>query len=510
MKTDYIIIQAGGKGTRLEYLTKNRPKAIVPVNNRPVIFHLFEQFPEAKFIIIGDYKFDVLQAYLEAFANVSYILVHADGEGNACGVGEALRYVPGGSPFMLIWSDLLLDKELDFEGLEGKCYIGTTDKFKCSWRYCGGILEKVPTTEKGVAGLFMFHDKALLDRIPETGSFTRWLADSGIECTGLDLLGSCETGSLEAVKGIDHSNQNRCRPYNRMVFDGDKVAKEGLTKEGKELIRREAAWYKAVSGHRFEGIPHIYSYEPLVMGRINGDNIFRGEFTDEEKEGIIDQLVGKLNALHHLESSAPNAFDMQEDYYTKTLKRIRGIRDVIPFNNQPYININGVECKNVFLFYEDFQRMVDTLLEGETEFGIIHGDGTLTNTMIDGSGNIYFIDARGYFGKSPLIGDVYYDWAKLYYSIEGAFDQFNIKEFELDISGGGVKYRIKPSGWEKFTEYFLQKIPDCDVSRIKMIHAVIWLSLASHCWEDYDSMCLAFYNGIYLWNSLMQEGTWTS
>ena len=44
MKTDYIIIQAGGLGTRLEHLTRNRPKAIVPVNNLPIIFHLFQKY----------------------------------------------------------------------------------------------------------------------------------------------------------------------------------------------------------------------------------------------------------------------------------------------------------------------------------------------------------------------------------------------------------------------------------------------------------------------------------
>ena len=80
MDINYIIIQAGGKGTRLGFLTENRPKAIVPVNNRPVIFKKKEKFPRARFIIIGDYKFDVMRAYLEAFANVSYVLVHTQGE----------------------------------------------------------------------------------------------------------------------------------------------------------------------------------------------------------------------------------------------------------------------------------------------------------------------------------------------------------------------------------------------------------------------------------------------
>ena len=194
---------------------------------------------------------------------------------------------------------------------------------------------------------------------------------------------------------------------------------------------------------------------------------------------------------------------MQEDYYTKTMKRLYSIRTVIPFAEQPYIRINGIECKNIFFFHNDLQCMVNNILNAPAEFGIIHGDGTLTNTLIDDLGNIYFIDARGYFGKTPLVGDVYYDWAKLYYSIQGSFDQFNIKKFNLIISDSDVSYSIQKSGWEHLTEYLLDKIPNCDKYRIRLIHAIIWLSLASHCWEDYDSMCLAFYNGLYLWNELI-------
>ena len=32
------VIMAGGKGTRLEGLTRNKPKCMVPVNNLPIIF----------------------------------------------------------------------------------------------------------------------------------------------------------------------------------------------------------------------------------------------------------------------------------------------------------------------------------------------------------------------------------------------------------------------------------------------------------------------------------------
>lgn len=77
MDINYIVVQAGGKGTRLEHLTKNKPKALVPIENFPMLFHLFRKFPDKKFIIIGDYKKEVLREYLSSFATVQYQLVEA-------------------------------------------------------------------------------------------------------------------------------------------------------------------------------------------------------------------------------------------------------------------------------------------------------------------------------------------------------------------------------------------------------------------------------------------------
>lgn len=87
---NYIIIQAGGKGTRMESLTQNKPKALVPVNNLPMIFHLFRKFSDSKFIVIGDYKYDVLENYLDAFADIDFTMVCATGkEGTCAGLGDA-------------------------------------------------------------------------------------------------------------------------------------------------------------------------------------------------------------------------------------------------------------------------------------------------------------------------------------------------------------------------------------------------------------------------------------
>ena len=38
-----VIVQAGGRGSRLRHYTWNKPKCLVSYEGKPVIFHLFEQ-----------------------------------------------------------------------------------------------------------------------------------------------------------------------------------------------------------------------------------------------------------------------------------------------------------------------------------------------------------------------------------------------------------------------------------------------------------------------------------
>lgn len=498
-----IIIQAGGKGTRLKHLTINRPKCLVPVNNLPILFHMFKKYPEAEFVIIGDYKFSVLESYLATFAKSKYILVRAQGEGNICGIKDALKFIPENEQFMLIWSDLMLSDDFDISNLEaGKNYIGLSGNFECSWSFQNGTLTKTSSKEFGVAGCYIFKNKSELNDIPETGSFTQWLKESDIKFNSLSMENSKEVGTLEAINHISSTN-NRCRPYNKMEFTDNQVIKTGLTEEGKKLIDREIVWYKKMSEYGFEAIPKIYDFNPLTMEKIIGTNIFNAQLSATEKKTVLDKLIDAVNKMHSYETKESNYWDIEEEYYTKTIKRIRSIRPSIPFSYDEYITINGVKCKNIITD----ERLLKTLVEKnllKTSYCPIHGDCTLTNTMIDSNNNIYFIDARGYFGSQKVLGDIRYDWAKLYYSIAGNFDQFNIKNFQLEITDFEIKYKINSGGWDELTDYFLAKIPNVNINEIKLIHAIIWLSLASHAWEDYDSMCLAYYNGLYLLNECIE------
>ena len=140
MQVSHIIVQAGGKGTRMKYLTYNKPKALVPVDNLPMLFHLFRKYPDSHFVIIGDYKYEVLERYLEAFADVDYDIVDARGKKGTCaGISDAIDEIPDNSSFMLIWSDLILPKEYEMPNDNGD-YIGISKDFRCRWSYKEVIL----------------------------------------------------------------------------------------------------------------------------------------------------------------------------------------------------------------------------------------------------------------------------------------------------------------------------------------------------------------------------------
>ena len=176
---DYIVVQAGGKGTRLGKLTKNKPKALVSIDNLPMIFHLFQRFSDCKFVVITDYLGDVFNRYLEAFCNAKYVSVSANGTGTSSGIKKAMSFIPDNTPFMLIWSDLILGDDFKYPENPGN-YVGLSESFECRWSYCEGRFLEEASVDSGVAGLFIFRDKSFFKNVPESGEFVRWLSESEI------------------------------------------------------------------------------------------------------------------------------------------------------------------------------------------------------------------------------------------------------------------------------------------------------------------------------------------
>ena len=492
----YIIVQAGGKGTRLGHFTRNKPKALVPVENLPMLFHLFRRYPEKRFIIIADYHKDVLRQYLAAFAEVKYRIVEADGTGTCGGLRQAVELLPEEEPFMLVWSDLVLPEgfrlpeEYEAGNVPKNDYIGISATFPCRWSYRNGSFAEEASSEQGVAGFFLFKDKAKLENVPKDGELVRWMQQNQMRYKELSLAGTKEFGLLEEYEKLE---KQKCRPFNRITIENDIFIKKPIDSQGEKLARREYAWYEKAQQKQIQILPRIYGSNPLRMEYIRGKNIYQCDLAYDEKRQILRKIVEALKDLHESQQVHADSFSIMEAYYHKTMDRLSKVEDLIPFAREREIRINGRTCRNIYYYKRELERRLELLRCDK--FCFIHGDCTFTKLMLRENGEPVLIDPRGYFGYTELYGDARYDWAKLYYSIVGNYDRFNLKEFSLKITDTEVHLEIASNHWEALENDFFE-LTGTDREEIKLLHGIIWLSLTTYAWQDYDSVCGAFYNGL--------------
>ena len=292
-------------------------------------------------------------------------------------------------------------------------------------------------------------------------------------------------------------NKPKCRPFNKMEFKGDIVLKYPLNDYGGKLAIDEVAWYKKVIELGYTNVPKIYGYDPLVMEKIKGENIFEYVFlTRSFKRALLDRVVIALNELHSLTLTIPaQDEDCESNYITKTFDRLEKVKDLVPFARDDFVIVNGRKCTNIFVIKDKISQDMRNMYP--KVFHLIHGDCTFHNMMIETEGvRPILIDPRGYFGKSKFYGDIDYDWAKLYYSVVGDYDQFNRKNFSLDIKANDVELMIVSNNWKDLEDDFFE-LTKADRKKIKLLHAIIWLSLTTYAWEDYDAICGAFYKGLW-------------
>ena len=496
-----IIVQAGGIGSRLEGLTLNKPKCLVAIDNLPIIFHLFKKFPSAKFKIIADYKIDILEKYLKIFASdYNYKIIKANHKGTISGIKEAISEISDNEQLMIIWCDLILNK--DFKLPKKANWIGISKDFECRWSYINNEFIKEPSRENGVAGLFIFENKKILKNIETEGAFVPWLQKQDIDFKRLDLKGTKEIGTMLSYSD-NTKNIPRHRVFNKFEFREDIVIKTPADVQGEKIALDEINWYKNVQKLGFKNIPLIYEYEPLKMKRVQGKNIFEYEnLSKNQKKEILKKIIDTIKNLHSFKKIPASIEDCKMVYFDKTFSRLSKVEKLIPFINEKTIKINNKNYKNPLFFKNEIKDLIEK--NYPQYFNLIHGDTTFSNIMFDlFDEKVILIDPRGYFGNSKLYGDSYYDWAKLYYSINGGYDNFNRKKFNLKINDDNVEFSIQKNTWEDMEDYFFGNLSELNKFKIKLLHALIWLSLTTYAWEDYDSICGAFYQGVIKFNEII-------
>lgn len=489
----HIIVQAGGRGSRLRHHTWNKPKCLVSVRGKPLLYHLFDKFPEAHFHIIGDYAFEQLQKYLEVNVPiVSYTLTHTDQKGTCSGIAAALKNVPSDAELLITWSDLIIGSLPDMSSYN--LVVATTNSFTCRWTYQNDQLIEQPGSE-GIPGIFYAKKAGYFPEPPASGEFVKWFSKNVINfktvlCNDLEELG--EFATIET----QNDRAGFSRFFNEVKILENTVEKRAIDPNYAHLIGKEQDWYKSVRDLGFRRIPKIISTEPYVMERVRGQHAYQmTDLSEREKRAVLADYLDSLTNLHDLGVQDGSWDDVKETYINKTIQRVQSVSAIIPGYEQKSFTINGVKCRNVFTIDGIWDKIFNEL--NPKFFTPIHGDPTFSNSLVDKNLRTWFIDPRGYFAKPGIWGDPMYDFAKVYYSAIGSYDAFNRKKFKLHVDSETVEILMEDSlfavaGKEIFTDYFGK-----DLYKIKILHGLIWLALSGYAKDDIDSVIGSFYLGLY-------------
>jgi hypothetical protein len=336
------------------------------------------------------------------------------------------------------------------------------------------------------------------------------------------------------------------------------VQKVPLDEQGRGLAARERDWYREAARLGVRSMPRVHSLDPLEMDQVPGVHPWHAT-SDEQRRLWLGTICDALDELHAAAPpTKADAASLDDAYLDKTLARLGKVRALVPFAQDAQVRVNGRLCVNPLHRWDELRTKVRAGYPAEFHF--IHGDCTFSNTLIapaggvgrseaapaagmgesqatppgfeaalrapaqpvqasvqaapwapaagmgksqpapavgvpDGPVQAVFIDPRGYFGTTALFGDAAYDWAKLLYSVQTNYDQFNARRFRLVIGAKDVSLAVDSSGYEDFTPMVLERAGR-PPEYLQIVLGIIWLSLTTYAWDDYDQVCGAFYRGV--------------
>ena len=491
----WIIVQAGGLGTRMKHLTTHRPKCLVPVGGQTIISNVIKVFGGSKLIVIGDHLIDVLNDYVNVFyPNVK--VVKAKSKGTCGGLKEAVELINDDEPVIFMWSDLFFEKmpEIDFS----KTTIGLSRTFPCRYQYDDGLYTKVKDSRAGIAGFFCFPSSRHLAEVTSEGSFVGdYLSSSSFKFESAIWLDEAhEIGTLESLKDYE-SKSTRSRFFNEVIVTNESVIKKAKDERFIQLIKNESRWYRKIESiGGIEEVPRLISDEPLQLEYRSGSHPY--SLSLDERKKSLESIAKFFNKLHEHEISEANSDDIRQMYLQKTKDRTTRYSSLIRGYSKETLKINGRVCKNPLHTQSSIEEVYRKIKCDR--FSLIHGDLTFSNCLWDTNlSRLSVFDPRGIFGSSELVGDPAYDWSKAYYSCVDRYDVTNTRDFEIT--------KISENEWvipdiDIDMDNLFWKLCPFDREQVMIRLSLIWFSLIGYLENDLESMNLAFLKGCL---SLSQE-----
>ncbi len=238
--------------------------------------------------------------------------------------------------------------------------------------------------------------------------------------------------------------------FNSLFTDGILIQKKAKNEYGKNKIEYEKKFFLYVKEKNlFFPLPEIVSYDDFgytmkyYKGWLSFLEFYKKNNLQRQKI-LLEKVYNCLETLHLSEqirmSKEIVTRDLQYELSEKLLERWLKTEDIIKsYDFITHVNNVPIETFDTLLhfFRESFQKYLK--YQSMFFYCPIHGDCQFNNILINEKDDaLLFIDPRGYFGKTTILGLPEYDIAKVRFALSG-YDNFdNMKVESLEINGTNI------------------------------------------------------------------------
>lgn len=490
--TPAVLILAAGLGSRLKHHTKSKNKALVPINNKAIISHIIDKFPDSYDVIIAvGYQKESLIEYCKlAHPNRNFTFVEVDKwENSKIGPGytalKCKKHLQ--RPFYITTADCLVDGELP--KLDGN-WLGVYPT-GCPEKYStakldenSNILEFVNKSDKGFdyafIGLASIWDYTIFwnqleSNFEDTELVSAWYVPNIYPTLKAKKLKWFDTGNLDDIeKAKEHFNDKPLSLHKEideitykignkfLKFNSDQNVTKNRTLRGnilKDLIPSDFNgtnnfisynWEDGITLYEYNSI-HIYNkflvfFENVIKNSKTWTNpTLIKPFYVDKTSSRIDLFIKKYGTSYYEDSFEING---------KSYPSLKSIMEKINFNFDDH------------LLYSAFH--------GDLQF-----DNIIFNSNLE---KFTYIDWRESFAGDISGGDLYYDLSKLY---GGCILPYNIlkKDDSISITEGSSIIKYCHDTTSQLTE-FIKSYENWlinnnyDLNKVKLITGLIYLNMS--------------------------------
>jgi choline kinase/thiamine kinase-like enzyme len=505
-----VLIPCAGTGSRLFEETKYINKALVHLNNKPIITHILEKFSkECQFIIAVGYKSKDLIDYLSiAHSDLDIIIEEIDkydGPNSSLGysLSKTLKHI--NQPFIFTSCDTLVKDKIPFPDRD---WIGYS-KIEDSSNYATinfddnvtkSLNKKLESDSKNAyIGLAGINDYKLFKSLAKDNP-KKFFEEA--ECYPISKNISSykpfefswfDTGNIPSLNET-RRNFTKKKLYNilekeeeKIWFTEDKVIKFSNNTEFIKNRVQRAEFLDSFIPQIIDVKDNMYSYK-FVEGEVLSSKV---------NLDLFEKLLNKLKKFWEVKAltkSQKNNFQQlcYEFYKDKTFARVEKFISMYPYSDKD-IKLND---KFVNSPYSNLDKIDWSYLSNGVAVNF-HGDLHFENIILTKKNEFVFLDWRQSFNSELKYGDIYYDLSKLLHGILLPHSIVSKGEYTITESEQSVETKINiPDENKKIAAYFEQWCNEnnFDFKKVKLICSLIYLNIASLHHHPYSKFL--FYYGV--------------